>query len=147
MIERTVTIGPVHQVPYLEEGHCNATAYREVRVISNSGRLFGFNKLLLAAMSPVFREVMTGHFASPHYSHGDSVCILTEFKDQELEHLHQLCHYGRLMLNIQDSKPCLKSLGVDLSTFDMSGEVFDGTLIKSEGKIVENTNKLALFFN
>lgn len=127
-----VRIGPAAKVFYLDGGHCNSKSYKEVCLISSSNRQFGFNKLLLASMSQVFREVMERHFASPNYSHGERVYITTQFADQELEHLHQLCHFGRLLLTAADSKPCLKPLGVDLTDFDMSGQVFDGTVVKME---------------
>ena len=128
-----ITVGPVANVAYLDQASCSAKVFKEVCLIAISGQRYRFNKLLLASISNMFRDVMLGHFSSPHYAHGDKVCITTEFNKQELEHLYELCHYGQLTLNTQDTaEQCLKALGINLADFDMTAQVFDGTVIKME---------------
>jgi len=129
----SVSIGPVASAPYLDQGSCSDRAFKDVILIAVTGQKYRFNQLLLASTSATFREVLVNHFSSPHYLHGERVCITTEFEQLELDQLHELCHYGQLTLSDQSSaEPCLKALGVDLATFSMTSQVFNAPVVKME---------------
>ena len=74
-----ISIGPVGQVAYLRQDHCNSSNYMKVCLIAQPGkqRKFFFNHLLLASVSKMLGNIIAEHFASPQYSHGECIYIST----------------------------------------------------------------------
>jgi len=122
-------IGPVLDVPYLQSGHTSAPGYRDVCIVSSTGDKYGFNKLLLASVSALFRDLLLEHFSNLNNSSEDKVCFSTNFTSTSIVSLHQLCHYGQMLVSQGHPQPSLKDFGVQEMA---STQYTDGSMVKME---------------
>ena len=83
IVPASITFGQAGKVHYLEQ-----VENWDVFVSCSLGHTVGFNKLMLASVSSLFKRVLLD------LGESDNVHISTNFSIDELKYLHELCHYG-----------------------------------------------------
>ena len=85
-------------MPYLQSGHTSAPGYRDVCIVSSTGDKYGFNKLLLASVSALFRDLLLEHFSNLNNSSEDKVCFSTNFTSTSIV---RCGHHSKISLHLK----------------------------------------------
>ena len=88
-----ITLGQAGIVHYLDE-----VCQWDVFVTSSCGQAVSFNRLMLASVSNMFRLVLLDLCSSNSEDVSSQAHISTNFTVQELQYLHDLCHYGSVKM-------------------------------------------------
>jgi len=138
----------------------NHPDHHDVALISRSGAKFGINKSALAASSKFFKSIFTEIAFNSPLALEETLCVITNFEDEELELFMQFCKQGLLPTcdNVGESNTdqstdqdanelIFKSFGVDVGRI-RSAEGKDSSDVSQTDnatgfQLVHQPNKLA----
>merc|ERR1719300_449566 len=123
IVPASITFGQAGKVHYLEQ-----VENWDVFVSCYLGHTVGFNRLMLASVSSLFKRVILD------LGESDNVHISTNFSIDELKYLHELCHYGTVEHGPAKEVlyQSLASFGIDLRKLNICDADEDLEGIKTE---------------
>ena len=78
--------------------------YRDVFITSNTGKGYGINRSILAALSPFCRDLFLDLYKCPLANADDSIHISTNLTDEELDIIKDFFESGGKLPSTQDGK-------------------------------------------
>jgi len=116
----SVTLGSSSKVFYLEPG--NIEQFQDVFVMACSGKVFGFNRCILAALSNVFSDIFKGLYQCPIANSDEKIFISSDLTETELANLQNYFVFGKFP-SVEEN--LFRQLGLNL---DLHSPELDGAL-------------------
>jgi len=123
------TLGSPSGVFYLEPG--NIEQSQDVLISARSGKVFGFNRCILAALSNVFYNIFKGLYQCPIANSDERIFISSNLTEAELTTLTMFFNSGKFPSS--EEAELFRLLGLDLN-------LQSGAVSKTVSRTVESSN-------
>jgi len=117
-------------------GSENWTRFQDVYIQSQNGERFGFNRCMLASVSPLCKELFLLLYECPLANLDETIYISSDYTSSELETLRNLLLLGVLPEN--SDQPSFQAIGLDLSNV---AESFKQSRLKIVSTTLQQTTK------
>jgi len=133
-----IPLGELFKIYYMDPEVVDK--YRDVFITSNTGKGYGINRSILAALSPFCRDLFLDLYKCPLANADDSIHISTNLTDEELDIIKDFFESGGKLPSTQDGKvaqdasPVFAAVGLNLVRMspENGGMTNGGVKIKQE---------------
>ena len=101
------------EIPYLNRN--NWTRFEDVVILADTGQKFGFNRLMLASLSPLCKKLLLLLYECPLANLDDIIYISTDYTEKELQTLKNIMLSGQTMSFKPDLASSFEGIGLNLN--------------------------------